>query len=151
MKSIYLIFPVAIFLLFACNEENNLFEVTPESDLIALEGMEEAYERASIYNDSLLICFNESMDCDLATQMHYDELFHQFEGQFDAHHANYSHNNLEDDHHHEGGQNIRHGSMMNDHGIGGDENEDGHGYEHDVETLEMMMDLRELHEKIHPG
>lgn len=151
MKSKYLIFPVIIFLLFACNKENTLFEVTSENDLIALEGMEEAYERASQYNDSLMLCFNESMDCDLVIQMHFDERFHQFEGQFDMHHANYSHNNTEDDHHHEVNRNIRHGSMMNDHDEEENENEAEHGYEHNMDSFEMMTDLREIHEAIHPG
>ncbi len=146
MKLKYLIPALGIFLLFACNKEDGLFKVMPETDLIALEGMGEAYENALLYNDSLLICTTGQMNCDEATISHYDELFHQFDEMFDSHHADYSHNNVGDDHHHEDGHSIRHGSMMH-HDDGGEE----HGYEHNMETTELMMDLREMHEGIHPG
>lgn len=149
MKLKYLIFLFTLSIFLACHhDEIDLFEITPEGDLIALEGMEEAYERALLFNDSLITCSNESMDCDLATITHYDELFHQFEEMFNTHHSNYSHNNIEDDHHHELNRNIRHGSMMNH---DEDEDEDEHGYEHNMETFERMMDLIALHEEIHPG
>ena len=146
MKSIYLILVFGIFLFFACNKDEDLFEIMPESDLIALEGMAEAYEHALLYNDSLMICASGTMSCDSATMIHYDEMFHQFDEMFDDHHQNYSHNNVSDDHHHEGNHNIRHGSMMNaPHG-----NEDEHGYEHNMNNFEEMMYLRERHDEIHP-
>lgn len=145
MKSKYVILGLGIFLLFACNKEDDLFDVMPETDRIALEGMDEAYENALVYNDSLLVCSTEPMSCDSATMIHYDEMFHQFDEMFDFHHANYSHNNVGDDHHHEGDHNIRHGWMMHHN------DDEEHGYEHSIETFELMMDLREMHEDIHPG
>lgn len=153
MKSRYVIFLLGLFVMVACNKEDDLFGIMPESDLIALEEMGEAYENALLYNDSLQLCSTEHMGCDSTTMFHYDELFHQFEEMFDIHHDAYSHNNVGDDHHHEGGHNIRHGGMMNHNGDSGHNDDDGHDeeYEHNMETLELMMDLREIHKGIHPG
>ncbi len=93
MKSKYLIIAFGTFSFFACHKEDDLFKIIPETDLIALEGMDEAYETALLYNDSLLACSTDPTNCDSATMIHYDELFHQFEEMFDFHHENYSHNN----------------------------------------------------------
>ena len=151
MKSKYLILAFGIFLFLACNKEDDLFDVMPETDLISLEGMDEAYESALLNNDLFLACTTEPMNCDSITMFHYDDLFHQFEEMFDFHHGNYSHNNVADDHHHEGDHNIRHGWMMN-HDDGEEHTEEEeHGYDHNMETLELMMELREMHEDIHPG
>jgi hypothetical protein len=160
MKATYLVFALGIFILFACNKDDDLFKIMPESDLIALEGMDEAYEEALHYNDSLMLCVSEPLNCDSATMYHYDELFHQFDEMFDLHHGNYSHHNEADDHHHDGGANIWHGNMMGHHNEGGhneDEGGDEHGdedeheeYRHNRETFELMMHLRELHDEIHP-
>lgn len=160
MKSTYLILALGIFILLACNKnEDDLFKIMPESDLIALEGMEEAYEMALQYNDSLMLCTSEPLSCDSATMYHYDELFHQFDEMFDLHHGNYSHHNEGDDHHHDGNNNIWHGNMMEHHSEDGnhdDEDGDEHGddeheeYGHNRETFELMKHLREIHEEIHP-
>ncbi len=153
MKGKKLIPLLSILLLFACNKADDLFDIMPENDLIALEGMDEAYDNALIYNDSLLLCGTDPTTCDAAAIAHFDELFHQFDAMFDDHHENYTHNNMDDDHHHEGGHNVRHGWMMDEHH--GEEDEHGdegdHEYEHNMETLEMMMELREMHEGVHPG
>jgi len=148
MKSKYIILVFGILLLFACKNEEDHTEELSESDLIALEGMEENYEAALRYNDSLAFCMNGTLDCDSSTMLHYDEMFHQFDDMFNFHHENFSHNNDDDDHHHDDGQTVWHGNMM---GHGGDPHEDdGHGYEHNNETFEEMMHLRELHDEIHP-
>ncbi len=135
-----------LLLLSACNMENHLFEDMPEKDVMALEGMEEAYENALVYNDSLMYCTTGEISCDTDMPFYYDDLFHQFDEMFTLHHNNYSHNNTDDDHHHEQGHNILHGWMMNGHHM--DENE--HGYEHDIGSFEIMTVLRESHEDIHP-
>ncbi len=152
MKLNYFILVLSLSFLFACNKDNDLFDVMPESDIAALEGMDEAYDNELIYNDSLQLCSDEPTSCDDATVAYFDELFHQFDDLFDQHHENYSHNNMGDDHYHEGGHNVRHGSMMgdDDHGDDDDDDDDDHGYEHNMETLEMMTQLREIHESIHP-
>jgi len=148
MKSKYLVIAFGIFLFFACNKEEDFFMVIPETDLISLERMNEAYETALLYNDSLLVCSTDRINCDSATVFHYDDLFHQFDEMFDFYHENYSHNNVSDDHHHDGDYNIRHGGMMH-HDDGEDHNDDEH--EHNMENFELMMNLREMHEGIHPG
>jgi len=143
MKYIYPIFGVIIFLIFACTKNDNLLDDLSESDLIALELMDEAYNGALLYNDSLRFCYMAPISCDSVTIYHHDKIFHQFDQMFEIHHSNYSHNNVGDDHHHEGEDNIRHGWMMH--------NDDGHGYEHNLETWESMMEMREIHEEVHPN
>ena len=93
------------------------------------------------------MCINESLSCDSASMAHYDDMFHQFDDMFNLHHENFSHNNVDDDHHHPDGQTVWHGNMM-----GHEENPDGehNEYEHNNESFEMMMHLRELHDEIHP-
>ncbi len=155
MKSKYFILVFSLSFLFACNKDNDLFEIMQESDLAALEGMDEAYDNALVYNDSLQLCFDDPISCDSVTVAHFDGYFHQFDDMFNLHHENYSHNYIDDDHHHEGGHNVRHGSMgehqeEDEHGEE-EEGEEEHEYEHNLETLEMMMELREMHEAIHPG
>lgn len=150
MKATYLILALGIFIFFACNKDDDLFKIMPENDLIALEGMDEAYENALLYNDSLLFCSNEPTSCDSATMFYYDNLFHQFDEMFDTHHQNYSHNNVSDDHHHEEGHNIRHGWMMGHDGEEEHNEEENHEYEHSMETFELMMHLKEMHDEIHP-
>lgn len=167
MKVKYLVLVFSISFLFACNKEDDLFEIMPVNDLIALEEMGEAFEHALLYNDSLTLCSTEAMSCDPSTIAHYDELFHQFDEMFNLHHENFSHNNIGDDHHHEAGNTIRHGWMMNDHEEGehheeeddddehGEEdehgNEDEHHYEHNLNTYHLMKELREHHAEVHPG
>lgn len=146
MKSTHLIFGLIIFFLFACTPKNHLFEEMPEGDLIALEGMETAYENALVYNDSLKYCSTGQINCDTDSQFFYDDLFHQYDEMFSLHHNNYSHNNTDDDHHHEQGHNILHGWMMNGH----HRDETEHGYEHDISSFEIMTELRESHEQVHP-
>ena len=145
MKSKYLILVFGTLLLFACNMEDDTHVELTEADLIALDGMEEAFESAVLYNDSLHFCSTEPLSCDSTTMLHYDALFHQFDEMFIHHHDNYSHNNNDDDHHHEAGNMIHHGGMTH-------HDDDEHDeYEHNDETYDMMRELREMHEGIHPG
>jgi hypothetical protein len=147
MQSKYLILVFGIVLIFACNKEDDHFDLMPESDVLALEGMSDAYEASLRYNDSLTICTNEPSGCDSTTLFHYDDMFHQFDDQFNFHHNAYSHNNENDDHHHKSGQSVWHGNMM---GHGNSHNDDHGDYDHNNETLEDMVHLRELHDDIHP-
>ena len=146
MKLIYSILALSIVLIFACNKMDDHYDDMPESDKKALEDMSAAYQSALLFNDSLTICTNEPSSCDSATMFHYDEMFHQFIDQFDFHHGEYSHKNVDDDHHHNTGQSKGHGNMMG-HIEHGNHNSD---YEHNNETLEEMMHLRELHVGVHP-
>ena len=147
MNSKYIILVLSVLLIFSCTDKEDHVDVLSESDEVALEGMGESYEAAFRYNDSLAMCINEPLSCDSATMTHYDEIFHQFDEMFKFHHENFSHNNIDDDHHHPNGQTVWHGNMM-----GHEENpdEEHHEYEHNNESFERMMHLRELHDEIHP-
>ncbi len=148
MKTIYLIFGLGIILTFACNKEDDQFKVISEDDIIALKGMDEAFQAASLYNDSLSMCVNDPIGCDSMTMFYYDEQFHQNDDLFEMHHENYSHNNVGDDHYHDGTNNIQNGGMMHNENDG--HNNEDHQFEHNQETLGLMMDLREMHDIIHP-
>lgn len=149
MKSKYLILVFSVLAVFSCMIDEDHLGILSETDLVALEGMSENYEWALQYNDSLMMCTNEVFNCDSITMFHYDDMFHQFDDMFSIHHDQFSHDNVDDDHHHSNGQTVWHGNMM-----GHDDNhavDDDHGeYAHNNESLEEMMHLRELHEDIHP-
>jgi hypothetical protein len=147
MKLRYIVFILSISFLFACQKDNDQLNPMSEGDLIALEGMDEAYESALRYNDSLQLCYDDPITCDSTRMAHYDELYHQFDEMFNFHHSNYSHSNSCDDHHHEGGNNIHHSGMMNSF----HNSEQEHTYEHNMESWEFMMRLREMHQAVHPG
>ncbi|MCB9326435.1 MAG: hypothetical protein H6571_22040 [Lewinellaceae bacterium] len=136
----YLIPVLGLLFLMACNKNKDSLS---EADLIALESMEEAYEKAVQYNESLVLCSDVATACDSITIAQYDELYHQFDSMFDYHHENYSHGNDFDDHRHEGGSMINMNNNCCDHG-------DEHGYDHNTETNEWMEELRLLHEPVHP-
>ncbi|KAA3638946.1 MAG: hypothetical protein DWQ02_04420 [Bacteroidetes bacterium] len=140
MKFKYLIPVLGLLFLFSCNKD---LDSLSEADLIALEGMQEAYEKALEYNELLVQCEDPSMGCDSLTIAQYDELYHEFDSMFDFHHENYSHENGFDDHRHEGGSMINMNNNCCDH-------MDEHGYDHNMETNEWMEELRLMHEPVHP-
>ncbi len=148
MKVSHLILILVAFGFAACNDDD-LFKVMPESDILALEGLHGAYDNAVVYNDSLMLCAENPGSCDSVLMVHYDEMFHQFDSLYNFHHDNYSHNNVGDDHHHVGDSGIMdHNGMMDDHedymhGAG------DHEYMHNSETHELMEELRKMHEDFH--
>ena len=150
MKIFHLIFILVVLVITACNNEDDLFKVMPESDILALEGLHEAYDNAVAYNDSLMLCDENPGSCDSSLMIYFDEMFHHFDSLYNFHHGNYSHNNVGDDHHHVGDNGIMdHTGMIDDHedyvhGIG------DHGYMHNSETHELMEELQGMHEDIHP-
>ncbi len=147
MKSKYLFLVLGLLLIFSCMDEEDHVDVLSESDKVALQGMGENYEAALRYNDSLKMCTNAPLNCDSTTMFHYDDMFHQFDDMFNFHHDDFSHNNVDDDHHHPDGQTIWHGNMM---GHDGGTNDEHNEYEHNNESFEEMMHLRELHDEVHP-
>ncbi len=166
MKTRYLLITILLTVLLACSDENSLFEIMPESDLIALEGMDEAYDEAINYNDLMIHCLEDGDHCDQSVLLEYDRLFHQADEMYDLHHNNYSHNNVDDDHHHDGDHYVRHGWVEHheEDGHMGDgeqheeeeehneeeEHQEGHDYMHDFDTYSKMLKLREMHKSIHP-
>ena len=147
MKVFHLIFILGILGFVACNNDD-LFQVMPQSDILALEGLHGAYDNAVVYNDSLMFCAENAGICDTAIMARYDEMFHQFDSLYNFHHDNYSHNNVGDDHHHGNNNEMGHHHMMDDHEdyihSAGD-----HGYMHNSETHELMEELRRMHEDFH--
>ena len=164
MKTLIIYITVMCSIFLACTEEDNLFFTYNELDTISLDGMGEAFEHASLYNDSLIMCVDGNLNCDMIMLSRLDEMFHFYENEFEFHHSNYSHNNVSDDHHHENGQRVRHGWMMTDqhddesdghnNSGGGPEphdDEEEHSYNHDLHSWDEMMDLIEHHNEVHPG
>lgn len=147
MKLKYIVFILSISILFTCQKDSDLIKVMPETDLLALEGMNEAYESALRYNDSLQLCYDDPITYDSVRMTHCDAFYHQFDEKFNFHHGNYSHNNSCDDHHHEGGNITHHNGMMNSAHNG----EHNHTYQHNMESWELMLQLREMHKSVHPG
>ena len=126
-----------------CQEDSDLAkELSPEDELAA-EGMEEAFETAELYNDSLIWC-DTTLSCTPLFINYCDGIFHHHDELFDFHHDNYSHNNVDDDHHHGPVSQHHHGDMVHhDDGGGGH-----HG--HSIHNHEEMNELKEDHKPYHP-
>lgn len=139
---------IAVLLFIACNSSDDLFEIMPGSDIAAIEGMHDAYEEARFYNESLEHCFSASTPCDPEIVDFYDHQFHRYDEMFDHQHNLYSHNNVGDDHHHENGNMVDHGMMKG--GTGHIHTAEAHEYQHNLATFQDMMDLRTMHELVHP-
>lgn len=148
MKISTIMLVAAILTFSACHSGNDLFEIMPGSDIAAIEGMHNAYEEAKFYNESLEHCVNASTPCDPEMVTFYDHQFHRYDEMFDHHHNLYSHNNVGDDHHHENGNMTDHGMMNGQHGHL--HTEEAHEYHHNQATFQDMVDLRVMHEFIHP-
>lgn len=133
-----------LFLLASCTKESELAKELSEADKISLEGMEEAEHEAKEYNDSLMWCTDTNNLCTSITIAYYDSLFHYNVNQYDFHHTKYSHNNLEDDHHHEIANSHSHGNAMHTES----EEEEEHG--HSIESHQEMMMIKTEHEPYHP-
>jgi len=147
MKTTNLILFMAIlFLLVSCEKKSDLIIEMSEADEIATEGMEEAEHEAEEYNDSLAWCTDTSNACTAITINYYDSLFHYHSDQFDFHHENYSHNNLDDDHHHSAVNTHSHGNPP-EHG----EEEEGEDHGHSIEGHQEMATIRAEHEEYHPN
>ena len=140
---------IMITLFFMSCDDSGLFKVMPESDILALEGLHEAYDKALTYNDSLQLCDATPGSCDSMQMAYFEEMFHHFDSLYDFHHDNYSHNNIGDDHHHVGNNDFMdHNGMMDDHEDYVHTNEN-HDYMHNSETHELMDQQRTSHEEFH--
>lgn len=126
----------------SCEKEGNLNKELSDSDKLAIEGMEEGYEIAKLYNDSLIWCSDTSNNCAPSFKEYCDSIYHVFDNLYEMHHNNYSHNNLEDDHHH---------SSMSEHHHGNEVHEEANGvHGHTTESYNLMMLIRESHKPYHP-
>lgn len=136
----------AIVVLSSCNKESDLADALSAEDEVATEGMEAAYGEAKLYNDSLIWCVDTNLACTNDFTAYCDSIFHASDSLYMMHHEDYSHNNMSDDHHHSNVNGHEHG-MVEDH----EEDPDGDHYEHSIETLEQMQQLRADHTAYHPG
>ena len=105
-----------------------------EADQRAFSDMEESFQSARVYNDSLAYCGNMDSLCAPEYVQYCDSMFHHYANEWNRHHNNYSHDRLNSDHHHNGNimphqghhnrnndghHNTHHGTMdqlMGDHG-----------------------------------
>ena len=127
-----------LFLLASCSKESELAKELSEADKAAVEGMEEAEHEAKEFNELLIECADS-----LCTEsLEIDSLFHYQASQYDFHHTNYSHNNIDDDHHHSAVSSHSHGNAMNE------EEGEEHGYS--IESHQEMMMIKAEHEPYHP-
>ena len=144
MKTINLTLLIAaIFLLASCQKKSNIPSELSAADEIATEGMEDAIHEAEEHNEELVVCA-DSNNCTPSEIQTADSLFHYQSDLFDFHHANYSHNNLDDDHHH---------SVVSSHSHGNAEHgeEEGEEHGHVIESHHEMVELRAEHEEYHPN
>lgn len=130
MKRVML--PIVILAFYSCMKNRSF--VLSTADQAAFDGMNDAYELAYAYNDSL----KSSSD---STFIEYcDDMFHEHETNYNHHHGNYNHNEGHSDH----GSN---GGMMN--GCCGGNNHDNdeahHSYHHN-----QFDALLEDHQQYHP-
>lgn len=138
MKTVKLILVAIIGLsivLYSCDNDEMNNELSQE-DLEALNGLRDAYAGAFDANTALKGAVEQN-DPD---GMHFhDSVFHHFGNLFGEHHANYTHANQHDDHHHD-----EEGMHMGSNAMNMHSNEDGHhGDDH-----ELMDDLMSDHEAI---
>lgn len=110
------------------------------ADQEAFEGMEQASNKAQLYNDSLVYCDETSAPCSQAYIEHYDSMLHYYVNQWNYYHNNYNHDNGHCDHYHDG-------SGMHHHGHHNNHNNDEGHYEY---HHEMMDELINDHEPHHP-
>lgn len=138
MKTTKIIFAVIIGLsisLYSCNDDDMNNELS-QDDLVALEGLKEAYTGAVDAN----LVLKGVVEQDDSDGIHFhDSVFHHFEGLFEEHHGNYSHANAHDDHHHDADGMHMGSNAMNSH----DQNDGHHDDDHQV-----MDDLMNDHESI---
>ncbi|PCJ24787.1 MAG: hypothetical protein COA97_09005 [Flavobacteriales bacterium] len=134
----------AVFLLASCQKESDIPAELSAADKIATEGMEEAEHEALEHNEELAVCA-DSNNCTPSAIQTADSLFHYQSDMFDFHHANYSHNNLDDDHHHSAVSTHSHGNAEHA------EEEEGADHGHSQESHYEMVELRAEHEQYHPN
>lgn len=146
MKTINLVLAIAgLFFLASCEKESTLALELSAADDIAVEGMEEALHEAEEHNEELIVCA-DSNNCTVSEIAAIDSLFHYHSDQYDFHHSSYSHNNLEDDHHHSAMSSHSHGNITAEH----EEDTGGH-HGHNIESHHEMVELRDEHEQYHPN
>ncbi len=146
----------------ACEDE--LFQdIHPAFDEDALTEMGEAFEMASMYQDS--VEYYTDIIPNPAKVGLFDGQFHIYSTMYNSNHQIYSHMNAGDDHHHtpnppEHGHHDDQVDMPfgDHHDEGGDDHGDDHGndghdeeYHHTMENHLKMLELQQHHLEYHPN
>jgi len=138
--------------LIAC--DTNMEDPLSLDDIAALAGMEAAFTKAKIYNDSLQAYVDNTGVNNDAFCHHYDSVFHHNDSLYGVHHKRYSHQNNGDDH---AANDWHMGSgWMNGMGNmhGGMQGSGQHGYNSNnctMANIELMESLMESHDPYHFG
>ena len=115
---------------YSCNGVD-MHDQMSQDDLVALEGMRVASTGSFDAN----VDFNGAVQQDDSHGIYfYDSVFHHFEGLFEEHHANYSHANDHDDHHHDPDGMHMGATAMNGHGRQDGHHRDDHDLMNDLIT-----------------
>jgi hypothetical protein len=128
-----------------CQKESELFEELSIEDKLAAEGMEESFEIAKLYNDSLIWCNDTNQTCTQIFIDYCDSIYHSHDEQYNINHDVYSHNNVDDDHHHSAVSQHHHGAIEHH------EEDEGEHHGHNQESHNEMNELREYHLLYHPN
>ncbi len=130
-------------IIIGCSSDPDPFDeartLSPE-DLAALEGMQTAIDQAFIYNDSLERSVMASPVVTDSVIHYYDGKFHMSDSLFNYYNDQYSHQNLQDDHHHD-----EHGMHTHGHFI-----ISSHLPGHLIADHNQMDSLLVAHQPIHP-
>jgi hypothetical protein len=126
------------------------YQISP-SQLTDVNEMKNDYQVAKIYNDSLIMCFTDSVTHPDLMKQYYDSIYHHFDSLFTQCHINYEHNDASADHSHNGqGMASMHSShggnmMMNN---GECQCCDNGGHSDDMHN--QIETLQQLHIPYHP-
>lgn len=145
MKTHKLILPVLLagfILMTNCKRKDDIDHLS-SSDQEYFEEMNQAYEQAKVYNDSLIYIQDEAKQGEFSSEYreYCDSLFHHHENEWNHHHDQYSHDKKYCDHSHDGGMMHGRKSRHQNH----DYTQSHHQHHHDE-----MHDLSESHNPYHP-
>ena len=148
MKTSGILLSLPIILILAgCIKDSQISRV----QLADVNEMRNDYQAAKIYNDSLIMCFTDSITHSGSMKNYYDSMYHHFDSLFTQCHVNYEHVYSTADHSHNGqgmaGMHSSHGGsmMMND---GECQCCDNGG--HSVDMHDQMESLQQQHIPYHP-
>ena len=135
-----------ILVLGGCSKE---LQLSP-GQLTDVNEMKSDFQAVKIYNDSLIMCFTDSITYPGSMKQFYDSMYHHFDSLFTQCHNNYEHNNSAADHSHNGqGMAV----MLSSHG--GNMMDDGEcpccdNGGHSVDMHDQMDVLHQRHIPYHP-
>lgn len=133
---------IGMFFLVACEREHGQRQLSPDQ-LNLVAKMQTDYQQAKLYNDSLISAINGTLrNADPTTIRYFDEMYHQYDSEFEKCHGQYNHDMESADHSHNSqGMVVMHNSNG---GMMGNCNCCANGG-HKAEIHQKMTSLRDLH------